>query len=318
MNISVLGRVIVLVLLSILVVGCITQHEESKVAIELIGSKKTLKLTLNQIKSLKDVKGIGGLITSTGKIKGPYAYRGVPLVEIAKLVNVPSNYCLKVIAKDGYQMLFTKDQLEGKGFVAYDPKTGKETTPKGEFTVILAYEENGKELDEDNLKIAILNPEGLITEGHYWVKWVKKIVVLSTFEKVNLTLKGAINVTLSTDDIQSGMSCHGIDWKDEQGQIWTGVPLWRFVGYVDDENKHGKGAFNDKLVGKYKVKLIASDGYSVVFDSKDIARNDNIILAFQLNKASLPKKFWPATLVGEIPKQKWIRNVVEIDLIFEG
>ena len=29
--------------------------------------------------------------------------------------------------------------------------------------------------------------------------------------------------------------CHGATWKDTEGQVLSGIPLWSLAGYVDDE-----------------------------------------------------------------------------------
>ncbi len=296
-----------------------TKKETKKVELTIVGPNNEVKeLTMDDIKSLPAVEGKGGLITSTGVVKGPHTYKGVPLAELLKLVNGLSPECdVKVVAEDGYEMLFTYDQVMGHNFTTYDTQ-GNEVPPKGDLTPILAYEMNGEPIEKSGpLKIAILSSEGQITEGHFWVKFVKKIEVVPKTKTWTLTLKGAIEEKLTLNDFVSALKYHGANWTDENGQTWTGIPLWLLVGRVDDENKHEDGAFNDELAKKgYKIKLIASDGYTVLLNSTDIIRNNNTILAFELNGAPLPEKYWPLRLVGDIAKKNRIGQVVEIDLLF--
>jgi hypothetical protein len=105
-----------------------------------------------------------------------------------------------------------------------------------------------------------------------------------------LLLKGEHSYSMSKASFESGVSCHGAaTYTDDDENVWSGLPLWLLVGYVDDANQHGADAFNDEVAaGGYRVKLYAEDGYYQIFDITDIARNNNIILANKLNGADLP------------------------------
>jgi hypothetical protein len=89
------------------------------------------------------------------------------------------------------------------------------------------------------------------------------------------------------------------------------------VGYVDDDVQHGEGAFNDKRaeVG-YEVSVIAFDSYTQTFASADVARNDNIIVANELNGSELPVDSYPLCLVGPgLTNEQRVSNIVEIELV---
>jgi DMSO/TMAO reductase YedYZ molybdopterin-dependent catalytic subunit len=111
-------------------------------------------------------------------------------------------------------------------------------------------------------------------------------------------------------------SCHGATWVDGSS-TWSGIPLWRLVGYVDDEVQHGAGAFNDGLAAVgYEVKVTASDGFSKTFASADIRRNDNMIIANTLNGTELPENYYPLRLVGPgLSSGQKISMIVEIELV---
>ncbi len=114
----------------------------------------------------------------------------------------------------------------------------------------------------------------------------------------NLTLDGASTYVMPQSEFEGGTACHGVSW-DDGGDIWSGIPLWLLVGYVDDDVQHGPGAFNDDLAAaEYEVTVIASDGYSKTFDSSLVARNDDMIIANELNGAPLPPDKYPLRLVG--------------------
>jgi len=138
-------------------------------------------------------------------------------------------------------------------------------------------------------------------------------------EDWNLTLTGAINVTITRSDFESGKACamagsHSATWTDGQNQVWSGMPLWLLCGYVDDANSHDQGTncFNDTLADAgYNVTVIdygpdgtkgTGDDFSTTFNSSFIARNNNIVVANEIDGAPLPaggeKPPWPLKLVG--------------------
>ena len=100
--------------------------------------------------------------------------------------------------------------------------------------------------------------------------------------------------------------------------VWAGLPLWLLAGWVDDNNPHGEGAFNDELAALgYDVRVVATDNFSYTFPISDVVRNDNIIVANTLNDLPLPGDSYPLRLVGSgltSGKQK-IRQIATIELL---
>jgi len=139
-----------------------------------------------------------------------------------------------------------------------------------------------------------------------------------------LALKGKLEETVHRTYFEAGVNCgHNATYTDDRG-TWSGMPLWWLVGYVDDEENHGSGAFNDELAEQgYSVKITAGDGYSINFPSAAVARNDDIIVANMLNGEPLPatigdsdKPCWPLQLVGsDVSSGQKIGNIVEIELV---
>ena len=115
-----------------------------------------------------------------------------------------------------------------------------------------------------------------------------------------VSLSGARSDTLTQTWFEDGLAanCHGTTtYDDHNGNVWTGMPLWRVCGIVDDTtNVHGPGAFNTGLY--YDVKVTGAGGYYYTFSSTDIAGNDNIILANEDNGAPLPAGQYPLKLVS--------------------
>lgn len=126
-----------------------------------------------------------------------------------------------------------------------------------------------------------------------------------------LKLIGALTEVISEDTFESGVECHGADCEvaDEMGNThsYSGIPLWLLAGLVDDEIRHGEGAFNDELASEgYTVTVISGNGQSVTFGSKAIARDYDIILASAVDGQPLE------TL--KLKREEMIEDVVEIHL----
>ena len=155
-----------------------------------------------------------------------------------------------------------------------------------------------------------------MTDGHWSVKWVTKLEVKSLGEEWSLHLEGAITEDMDRATFESGASpnCHGVTWTDDKAQDWVGIPLWLLVGRVDDEIKHEGPAFNDALADAgYTVDVVASDGYTVTFDSARVKRNNNIIVAYQVNGNPLPDKYFPLRLVGsDLQKNEMVGMIAKI------
>jgi len=142
-------------------------------------------------------------------------------------------------------------------------------------------------------------------------------VHISSQEDWTLLLDGALTEEIDREYFEEGVACiHSATYDDLSG-TWEGMPLWDLVGYVDDQITHGPGAFNDTRAAEgYQVKITASDGFNVTFDSQDIARNDDYIIANILNGEPLLEQHWPLKLVGPaiVPSQS-ISKITEIELI---
>ena len=154
-------------------------------------------------------------------------------------------------------------------------------------------------------------------------------------EDWSLMLKGAIIDYIDRSYFESGKACamagsHGATWTDGDGQVLSGMPLWVLCGWVDDDNKHDYGTdpFNDDLANAgYNVTVISygpdgikgtGDDFSCTFNSSFVKRNNNIIVADEIDGAPLPEdgKSWPLKLVGDAltsGKEK-IGSIDEIEL----
>jgi DMSO/TMAO reductase YedYZ molybdopterin-dependent catalytic subunit len=293
------------------------------VNLEIVSGEQSVTLTWEDIQALPAYEGVGGRISSVGHVTPPVKFKGVTLEDLCGLVGgITEGNSVSVIAKDGYAMTFSYEDITTSGFPTYDPSTGAESPFDGKLWVVVAYEEEGTLVPADGdgpLRLAILGSQKLVTDGHWWIKWVEKIEIKQSLENWTLHLEGALSEDIDRGTFETGAApgCHGTNWTDADGQTWTGIPLWLLVGRVDDDNAHEDDAFNDELAeAGYEVKVTAADGYSVSFDSAAIARNDDILVAYLLDDEPLPEDYWPLRLVGpEIGPSMWVSNITTIEIV---
>jgi len=313
--------VLALVLTLTLVVGCAPKAKEAT-ALILVSSEKSQELSMSQIKAMSPCEGWGGRMRSTGDIQGPFEYKGARITDLCNLVGgITPSTVVRVTAKDGYSMTFSYKQITEGDFITYNPATKEEVT-HGKLEVILAYEGDGKPLSEKEgpLRVGVVDSKNQVTDGHWWVKWIEKIEIEAAPKEWSLHMKGAVSEDIDRATFESGAAsnCHGVKYVDDKGRKWKGIPLWLLVGKVDDDVKHGEGAFSDELADKgYEVKVIAGDGYSCTFSSADVKRNDNIIVAYKMNGEPLPEKYWPLRIVGpDLTGEQRVGQVVKIEVVF--
>jgi hypothetical protein len=289
------------------------------------------RLVLNEkdIARLPSFESKGGFKTSAGALQGIGNYTGVQLSTLLALVGGMNSDCsLNVTASDGYSMVYTYNQVQGENYTTYSPATGDEVIANQPFTVILAYYRNGVNLtsDEGPLRLATVGSQGLLTDGHFWIKGVIKLEIRPAVADWTLILVGPYSDNMTRASFESGLNCqtlnHGANWTDSNNNVWFGMPLWYLIGWIDDKGDVNRMEFNDTLAAQgYTVNVITGYGYSESFNSSIIARNNNIILAESLNGAPLPEigQYWPLRLVGSgLSSDQMLGNVVEIQIILPG
>lgn len=152
------------------------------------------------------------------------------------------------------------------------------------------------------------------------------IILVSTFAsacaapKWVLHLEGAIPEDITDSKFVAGakLGHHGISWQDDQNRTWEGIPLWLLVGRVDDDKQHKSGAFNDRLadVG-YEVQLISTNGNMITLNSKDIKRNNTLLVTYQIDGKPVDQEFFPLRLVGpNLEEQQMIGQIIKIKILF--
>ena len=119
-----------------------------------------------------------------------------------------------------------------------------------------------------------------------------------------LELLGKLGGTITQKEFEKGLACggsgHNAEWTDNEGNVWSGIPLWTLLGAIDDIEEKAHWTFNDSVAEEgYTAKVIAGDGYSKSFDSADVARSNDYIIANKINGKPLSdEKSAPLRLVG--------------------
>jgi DMSO/TMAO reductase YedYZ molybdopterin-dependent catalytic subunit len=167
------------------------------VVLELVGPTETKSLTMDDLKGLPTVEGWGGGKSSTGRITPPELHKGVTLQELcAQVGGLEPGQGASVVAKDGYAMTYSYDQIVNGEFITYDPGTGDEMAIEDPLQVIVACERSGQPIPEDSdgpLRLAILSPQNnQVVDGHWTVKWVTQVAIKDMAEDWTLQLEGAL------------------------------------------------------------------------------------------------------------------------------
>jgi len=188
------------------------------------------RLVLNEtdVGRLPSFESEGGLENSAGSLEDNGNYTGVQLSTLLALVGgINSSCALNVTASDGYNMVFTYDQVQGWNFTTYNPVTGEEVPCTQPFTLVLAYYENGANLTSDigPLRLVILGPQDLLTDGHLWVYKVVTLQIISSVLPWTLVLDGPNPYNMTQDYFEAGLNWHNATWTDNEGNVWFGMPL---------------------------------------------------------------------------------------------
>jgi DMSO/TMAO reductase YedYZ molybdopterin-dependent catalytic subunit len=214
-----------------------------------------------------------------------------------------AGYDIEVRASDGYTQWFRSENVaRSSGY-------------------IVANEVNGAPLSESHYPLRLVG--SALTSGAQRVAKIASInlVNIPDIETWTLELSGANDYIMTQAEFESAMFCPTIDhrvvYTDTSG-VWEGLPLWLLVGWVDDDNVHGPGSFNDELAALgYQVRVIATDNYSYTFQISDVARNDGIIVANFLDGDTLPEERYPLRLVGSalVSGGQRVSKIARIELL---
>ena len=247
-----------------------TQPPASPVVLKLEGPGGTQALTMNDLKALPAVKGWAGIKSSTGKITIPERFKGVAVDELCKLVGgLGPNTGVSIVAKDGYAMTISYDQIANGDFITYDPGTGDEVKIKDPLKVIIAYEKDGKPLPEDSE--GTLRLVGSDLQSKEMVGQIAKVMLL-----IGAVLEKPTAAATAAPTAASGKTALAVTGAVDKELALT-MDALKAVGVVKLSAEHPKKGKQDyegirlnALLDQAKVKsnaakllFVSSDGYTV-------------------------------------------------------
>jgi len=140
------------------------------------------------------------------------------------------------------------------------------------------------------------------------------VVKQKDFVELSLKLSGKMSFDMDRSSIQSCASCHRKTVTfEKKGEVaeYSGFPLWLLLGYVDDPKyaPHKQDAailpyMDDVANAGYTIELTASDGFKVSIDSREVTRNDDVIVALYKNGEKLPDAEAPLVVVWDREAKK--------------
>ncbi|NYT11208.1 MAG: hypothetical protein GKC03_01495 [Methanomassiliicoccales archaeon] len=237
----------------------------------------------------------GSFEKSSGTIEGPFTYTGVNVTYLLEAVGgISEGQGMLVKSRDGYYNLtYTYDQILWNDSVE----------------MVLAYDMNGVPMDEDEVpRIVLIGEDDPLTDGHLWAKMVSSMTILQGVVDYQLNLTGAFRMEMDRATFDSGAACH-----NEVYGNYSGIPLWRLCGYVDDPESIGAHEYATGL--NYTITVYAADGFNKTLTFDEVDENDDIIVANMFDEEPLTDMYPPLKLEGDLPSKSFkIKGVSDIVL----
>ncbi len=293
--------------------------------VEVVSGDRSTVLTGADAAAMKAHTMKAAFLRSTGRIDGPSAYTVIPMDAIlARVGGINPDQAIRVTARDGYQMVYSFAQVSG-GVFTYEDKGN--ALRVGGPSMLLAFE-SARDSADKLPRIIYGRPDGIvITDGHFWAKAVAKIEVIKGVEDWQISLSGAEKVWLDRATFESIVTCPvtphpAVLWsvaeKDGSTSTYEGAPLWVILSIIDGgDAPGGHYMFDDSLAEKgYTVRVISKDGLAAEFDSKSVARNSDIIVAYLKNGEYLTEGDAPLRLIGDLPTKKHsVKAIAAIEIV---
>ncbi|MCK4566420.1 MAG: molybdopterin-dependent oxidoreductase, partial [Candidatus Thorarchaeota archaeon] len=267
---------------------------------------------------LPSVTGKSGFV-KTGAyppvIVNPTNWTGVPVLHLLSLVeNLPANHSLQILSTDGYMTYFSMTELLGS-VEAYNSTTGEPIGPR-DFTMVLAYEQNGEFLTNETggpLRVALIPKGNYVSAGHSWPKLVRKITIIDETDPWSLELKGVNSWNMTHDVYYSLGSCpHHRKNITLNDVLYAGVALWTIISSMDGGNDVHYSFNNSFISTNYTVTVWSGSESHLNFTSYEIAFNNNLILAGWTDEMLLTPPEWPLKLVTD--GGFFLDNIVRIEM----
>ena len=243
----------VIALFSIVMVGTVAWQPIVQASVSLPQMTLTLValdstqmiLHQNDIGNLTSYRAYGGIRKSNGQLANLGNYTGVPIKTFLNMVGgIRNGYSVKIIAFDSTIQTLSYKNLNGTGLNTYNNVTGALVQHNQTLTPMLAYYCNDNNLTSGGpLRLVIVGPEGLCTDGSLWVKNVVRLEIHANLQPMSLTVVGSNGTELVLNEtgisVLPALRAVGGRKKSPPGGIdtasfgnYTGVPINTFCNLV--------------------------------------------------------------------------------------
>lgn len=319
--------ILTITMIAVLAAGVLAGTMSPTDVVTLVSGSNSVVLTAGDLANINAVEVQAAFLRTTGRIEGPAVYKGVPLDDLlSKVGGMSAAQAIRVTSRDGYAMTYSYSQTRGS-VLTYDNEGN--VSKVGGVEMFLAFESTRDGADSLPRLILAHRDNVVVTDGHYWAKQVASIEVVPGVEDWVIKLNGIEQADLDRSAFESIVTCPDtphpgvkvtVEEKDGSTSTYVGAPLWVIVSMIDGgDAPGGHYMFNDDLAAQgYTVRLVAVDGTTVDIDSKLMARNDDVVLAYVKNGQELPMDSeGPLRLVGSaLPSRRdSLKQIVEIQLV---
>ena len=121
------NRFIILIVFVLFLTACssdtgLNKPDGSELVLEIVGLEETKSLTMAELQAMETTEGWGGTKSSAGVISPPQRLKGVTITTLANLVGgLEPGMGISVVAKDGYAMTMSYEQIAEGEYITYDP-----------------------------------------------------------------------------------------------------------------------------------------------------------------------------------------------------
>lgn len=132
----------------------------------------------------------------------------------------------------------------------------------------------------------------------------------------SLALSGLSEYAVTPEIYRAALLCHGRSYTDPDGSLWSGVPVWFFIGCVDGRESPHHPMLSSSLASTgYNVTFTGRDGADYTLNSTVLVRNNDYLIAYMEDGAPLlDGPAGPFVLVGPGMGERTFEGIVSLSL----
>ncbi len=132
----------------------------------------------------------------------------------------------------------------------------------------------------------------------------------------SIALSGLSEFLVTPEVYQQAILCHGRSYTAPDGSLWSGVPVWFFIGCVDGRESPHHPMLSSSLASTgYNVTFTGKDGAACTMNSTVLVRNNDYLIAYMKDGAPLLEDpAGPFVLVGPGMGGRTFEGIVSLTL----